>query len=135
MASIEQLRELAERLGKSTGPDLEVDRIIAVALDGYCNLCGLGDHDGVYQKITPNGIMVGVRGYTASIDAALELVERLLPGRDMALYLANCGGHRWCCQIERCPEHDPQYEGNALTHAIAILRALVAALIAQAEAA
>lgn len=57
------LMELLERVRKATGPDRELERDIMVEAFG----------DGVRNALP-------VPTYTASIDAALALVERKLPG-------------------------------------------------------
>jgi hypothetical protein len=73
--------------------------------------------------------LIGLQSYTSSIDAALALVERVLPG-----WFGEDGRHTW-------GSHAILYTGEgrgrariecyAPTHPLAILAALLSALIAQ----
>jgi len=81
------LTSLVERVEGASGADREIDRQLAVAIDGfwiehqeyrgarYCHL----DKDGRVSMPGQAGDML-VPAYTASVDAALALVERVLPG-------------------------------------------------------
>lgn len=83
------LKALRERIAALKEPDRETDCEIAVALDGYFEApppyeggprtFGYVDTEGA--RVTPGlGGDGEVPRYTASLDAALALVERLLPG-------------------------------------------------------
>jgi hypothetical protein len=103
-------------LDAATGPSREIDAAI------YCALVWIDPP------------VRGVPSYTASIDAALALVERLLPGwafnvcfRDDGDTTGDDGG--WSVEFRRPYEWLPF--STATTAPLAILKALVAALIAQ----
>jgi len=84
--------DLIEKLEKLEGPDREADCQIGVAVDGfvteerpykgviYCRL----DPDGTFTCPGQGADMLVPR-YTASLDAAVALVERVLPGCDICL--------------------------------------------------
>lgn len=116
------LNELFERVKKATGPDRKLDIAIArqthhPSMDG-CN----PDHD--------NFIMAGskmdrrIPAFTASIDAALALVERVLPGwpQQWAEMLREAMDDLWA-------ETSPQMPIIRLP--LAILAALLSALISK----
>jgi hypothetical protein len=114
------LSELLDKVQAASGPDLELDaRIVCAFLPGPS-----------YQSMRDEGYAIadlaeGHPAYTASIDAALALVERVLPGwqwclnrngRPMAL-VNNGPGRQFEC--DRAP-----------TMPLAILAATLQALIA-----
>jgi hypothetical protein len=74
--------------------------------------------------------LIIVPEYTASIDAALALVERVLPGRHKDLYIDDTGGARFC--LGRMTSSFVQ--DRATSPCIAILAALLSALIAKETA-
>ena len=126
---------LIDRLRQATGPDRELDYLIAIAVDLHMPEVGmtakqlLNVHDGDLKAF----MAAGESGYsalkdclprfTASIDAALALVERMLP---------NCrgdvhwGGSDAMASILR-PDGKRPYCGGA-TPALAILGALFLAI-------
>jgi hypothetical protein len=114
------LRELRERIGKLTGPDREVDQ------DLYCDL-GLASKDA-------DGILLAYHApqYTASLDAALALVERVLPGFKADLDL----GASWADNGTRgcrlwVPGAEPEWRNHEAEHVLpqcALLLAMIAAL-------
>ena len=69
-------QELIERLEKATGPDREIDCLIAVALNPAFRIEYAPGVDTLvpYVVSPPRRGEVGVPRYTASIDAALSLV-------------------------------------------------------------
>jgi hypothetical protein len=87
---MQKLEELIAALEKADGPIRELDCAIAVAIDGYYEIApkceggpiGYGYvEDGGKRYVQPGqGGDQLVRSYTASIDAALGLLERVLPG-------------------------------------------------------
>ena len=94
---------ILERLRGAHGPDRELDADIAAAVgeapsDAWTRIIhkpGVYDLDaGCWIK---DGVLRKPKPYTASIDAALALVERMLPGRDIAVYAF--GGKEWRCII------------------------------------
>lgn len=120
----ETLRELQERLAKASGPDRELDFLIANALYqiggeawGYA-ACDVHPENG------PEVIRL-----TASLDAAMALVERVLP--------------EWCCSAIKTPGGCEGYiwrvgqigahEGTAPTPALALLSAMLSALSNKGE--
>lgn len=82
--SLEELRKRVEACG--AGGDREIDAEIACALDGYDSVEVVRDAEGL-ESDAPIAVWV-VTGiyrddpdyYTSSLDAALALVERKLPG-------------------------------------------------------
>lgn len=90
--------EIIERLEKLTGPDRELDRaIMAIAYlwerrhigaacwdDGHDTCCPGGKHiDDVWVDPTTDKWVTNARdgfNFTASLDAAVALVEKMLPG-------------------------------------------------------
>lgn len=152
MATLEQLYELRDRLERATGPDRALDAAIASAFgipiqDERCEDCGHGSCAvgevevyirGCYTtRVCGNcGGTGSVSGYpevyTSSLDVVAALHERLLPGWEYSLLFRREG-----IQFQL---HRPDVSYIHLTHvayaptgAIAWLRAIVAALIAEAE--
>jgi len=90
------LRELIERLEKADGPALVLDGMIWCAVNGYefVQWDGAGC---VYRKVDgpewDRGIKHisarEVRPYSASLDAAIALCERVLPGWSLNLEFTN----------------------------------------------
>jgi hypothetical protein len=105
------LQALLERVKAATGPDRELDR----AIDDYFDPMHIG----------------ALRPVTASIDAALALVERRLPRWNWIV------SDRATCVLRPANGKDENRswiqwrEANARTPPLAILAALLTALIAQ----
>ena len=107
-ATREELQALLERVEKATGPDRLLSRDLARTF-------GMLGH------------------YTASIDAALALVERVLPGwhwirkspLSMTVYQDPKDEKAWAVH----------FDGAGATPALSLLAAILKALIAQQEAA
>lgn len=171
---------LIERLEKAEGPDADLDCAIHITLFGW-KLARIGpDYDGenaceVYTETgfpvegfayPPKGKLhqyfhlrnphpLDKRNYTASLDAALALVERVLPGllvgfRTVGVWAPH---HKWAgkpvCEamlmdIGECDSAEPfcapenrdedevrEYEGKHCTPALALLIALLKAKQAQ----
>jgi hypothetical protein len=132
------LGELLERVRSAKGPDRKVDALIEVEVrrqEAY--RVGLNDQQRAYWTATVDGLVYDsatrydAPRLSASIDAALALVERVLPG--------------WRYDIHS-PRFGRQFEGvlmdgdhasrridvaTATTAPLAILAALLSALIAQ----
>ena len=103
------LNELVERVKAATGPDRELDYAISRFADGE-----LARHSSLHLP------------YTASIDAALALTERMLPGWDYVLE----GASRHCFVLMHPDNEDGEgvFVETAATSALAILAALLTAL-------
>lgn len=130
--------EIVERLEKLTAPDRELDCLIAYASDlrapeaidvswrervdrfGLAEAVGAADRSqNIWSSIVPL--------YTASIDAAVALVEKMLPGWIWGA--GNSSIASYCAQVRRMGviEPDHRYEFGP-TPAIALLIALFRAL-------
>lgn len=92
--------DIIDRLGNAQGRDRELDAAIAVAVDGFHEFPPAwegGPLNYAYYEADGTMMLPGNGGdqlvpkYTASIDAALALVERLLPGFDWILGRTNDG--------------------------------------------
>ncbi len=129
----QSLERLIERVKAATGPDRELDCRIAYELDfevegmaapfrSYCDVHDLKWGDIARHANSPQSILShNLPRFTASIDAALALVERLLPGWNYTF----SRGH---CEL-RHPKHrakDVQAFGK--TTPLAILAALLSSL-------
>lgn len=124
------LPTLKARLEEATGPDRELDCLIAVEIDGF-----ILDDEGRYCFTDSDGVLVtpgnakdmNVKKYTASVDAALELVERILSKGEVELYIPVPQSKRDChVVIDQGPK---KYKSaRAPTTPLAILMALVSAL-------
>lgn len=79
------LSELIERVEKATGPDRELDAAIAAHFDLPYGPRPVGGSEWLSAH------------FTASVDAALELVERELPGWRPNVWLGRAG---WDAEIE-----------------------------------
>ena len=114
------LTELKALLDEAQEPKKEIDRLL------YSLECGEVLHPDDFE------LFWGHRRfhYTSSIDAALALVGRKLPGWSIAI---EKGRERSACRIRQDTGAEP-YECTAPTPALAILKALVAALIEQGGA-
>jgi hypothetical protein len=111
------LQELLARVEKAEGPDRELE----VRLHSIDPACGR--------------IPVSQTYYTASLDAALALVERVLPGSYVELsgprkylHIPTPVPNRWKAYIATF-NHDGDKTGWAATPALALLAALLRALI------
>jgi hypothetical protein len=99
------LSALLERVEKAEGPRYELDQAINRAVDSW-------------QPAVPPP-------YTASLDAALALVERVLPGHRSIVERAH-DGTGWA-MIQTGPE-EPRNMTDAPTPALALISALLKAL-------
>lgn len=86
------IESLIERLEKATGPDRELDSDI-------CRACGFK----LYPFDRPsNDTLAEAPRYTASLDAAVSLCERVLPGRD------------WTVRTRRAHPYQGNYQFEAV---------------------
>lgn len=112
MTSNEQsLEGLIERVTAAQGPDRELDRSIGRAF---------GVTETTFPQYEPGDVMPS---YTASIDAALALVERYLPGWSWSI------GHDANGELHATIWHGvTEHDEYGATPALAILAALLTAL-------
>lgn len=120
------LKELLERIKAASGAERDLDGLIFVTLKLDPNLSNLAGHPGFVLDGSRNAF--SVPAYTKSIDAALALVERVLPEHDWILGHTN-SGLTIHCQLGPSKEH-MEFGANP---PLAILSALLTALIAQDE--
>jgi len=151
----ERLAELVERVRRATGADREIDRELYLAFEckplppegmtfdwieegwpgrGHVKPHGLVTH---YRDNSPTDGMLSPH-YTASIDATLGLVERLLPGwryavvkqENSASPATPDGFHCWLEDPEGATDHQ---DGPRIRAPLAILTALLTALLSLSE--
>jgi hypothetical protein len=118
----EGLASLLERVREATGPDRDIDQAIREAIDGK-----MMERQLLWRETFP---------YSASIDASLALVERLLPGWTIAS-MSQQDDKTWFCELRegfltsynRVAMSETGYDkGRPTTLPLAILQALLAAL-------
>lgn len=130
-----ELRDLAEMLNAATGASRELDAEIANATGWRLVWNDVFDIS-VREWVDANGIYKAQENaqpnFTSSIDAALALVERLLPGWEWSVWRCGevCGATVYNTPKD---EIEPSISSHAPTAPLSILRALVAALIAQGD--
>lgn len=108
------LKDLEKRLEEATAGSVELDREINAVL-----------------KLPP----VGYPSFTFSVDAALELCWRLLPGStiDLSTTLLETEQRRWDAQVINLPEVHGD-AGDRPTGALALCLAIIRALISKGGA-
>lgn len=131
----EALTKLAEMLAKATGPDREIDAALA-SLAGEAPVGWTlirQDAPRTFKMdagkwISPEGHRIRTpKPYSSSIDAALALVERMLPDSGWSV----TGGHMNAkCTLWPFSDKGDEFVGDAEATPIAILAALVRALAA-----
>ena len=123
MADLATLRALRDRLDKATGPDWELDEALSIIF--YPNVFAEAEKvNGVWKHKRFNA-MIQIGYLTSSIDAAVALFERVLPGWSWGI--GSDGASIWMNATKLCFESDGQ-------PALALCRAIVAAMIAKEEA-
>lgn len=127
MVNREELTALQQRVRAATGPDRSIDAaLLAVANPETAAkhpwVTWIADQEAGRDDFT------AIQRYTASIDAAFALTERVLPEHDWIIGHTN-GGLTIHCQLG--PDADRMAFGD--TPPLAILAALLSTLIAQAE--
>jgi hypothetical protein len=143
------IAELIGKLERATGPDRELDALIAVTVAGFFEIAprwegepigyGYFDADGARIESGHGGDEL-VPDYTASLDAALALAEKLLPGWKLMMHL----GGLWGEPIPGATFSEPDFaalsrknlpyrrgQANAETLPIAICLALLRSLSSQ----
>ncbi len=126
------LQALLERVEKAEGPDEEVD--MQLCLLAYPEIMAVSEkRDDGFWYHKQWGRMSVPANYTASIDAAVALVEKMLPGWTGHL---DFGGSQACAYAIRPLTEGPLVEHRAFatTPALALIAALLRALIAQEKA-
>jgi hypothetical protein len=125
-----ELSELLERVRKATGPDRKIDAAIARLFD--LPICIEPDclpdvMRRILARMDEGGDDPEVNAYTASIDAALALVERVLPGWSWSVGVNE--NHQFP-QVVMARSHPTNkvVTVEGATPALAILAALMAAL-------
>lgn len=120
--------KLLERIRAADGPDRELDEQLALAIGGWKQ-----SEDSHYTE-SPEGLDYYYPSehwphYTASIDAALALVTKLLPGRWWVLNSGLEAGSATCLIDAGKPFET--HNDHGATPPLAILASLLTALIAQ----
>lgn len=131
--------DLLARVEAATGPDRELDA--ALWLDftpgATRRASTVKSSKGLWPDYTidetreAGGALIVVPAYTASLDAALALVERVLPGWVWSVgNLASGGGQAYLMRAQSAA----LIGGKASTPALALLAAMLKALMAQESA-
>lgn len=129
------LHSLLERLQKADGPDREIDAAIILMIEhpGYRfpeSVLNRVPHDlqEAYERLTHDGFGAGKRPppYTAALDAAISLVEKVLP-EPAPFFLTIACAKEYGCSYGMGPMF------IAPTPALALLTAMVQALIQEKE--
>lgn len=116
--------DLITRLSKLDAPDREVDAQIDRALGLHVDV---GEFSGPWTRYPEPDHYRQTTPYTASVDAAIALAERMLPGWHWSIYDTD-GVGRCNAQMER-PDFTgaEDFDGTGATPAIALLIALLRA--------
>lgn len=124
----QSLSDLIARVDAATGANRELDRAIATWQFPHLAECERWPHGGWHSPAW--GLIAPPEHYTASIDAALALVERVLPGWFVGLQQNRWVGdeRRWTAYITLDAD---EHEATTYTPALALLAALLRALQAQ----
>jgi hypothetical protein len=146
-----QLEELLERVRAAKDADQSLDADICVDLqyggggsEGAVNVRTDPDWEGeLLFEIGTEDCVNPIPPITASIDAALALVERVLPGWAWMVQkiegvptrgaLRDCEADLWIPSAKTQGLKRERARSDGATHALAILAALLSALIAQRE--
>lgn len=96
------MTDLLTRLKEATGPDRYADCHIWVAAQGgdaRMRVCDIPAKEFIWERGSDGFWLRSIRRlqdtprYTSSIDASLALVERMLPGAKVGLYINNLTSH------------------------------------------
>lgn len=116
------LATLVERVEAASGADRELDALLLPIFDPALQV----RHNSVWRgKLCCGSLADCLQPYTASVDAALALVERVLPGWD---YCLSKGSDEPACASLAPSDSASVIEVEAHTPAVAILSALLRAL-------
>lgn len=126
--------ELLERFRSATGPDRELDGLIEVeARRQEAYAIGLDDSQRAYWQtnaagmVFEGGTIYAAPGFTASIDASLALVERMLPNTMKRV----CDDENGDPRAELVTETLGYAREHGATWPLAILAALLSAIISK----
>lgn len=133
-----EAQSLARRVAELTGPDREVDALLYVRFECIVNDGrdgDLGPFDPAISAYLTAGTKIdwlpttpaAAPRYTASLDAALALVERVRPGwqADLSITSENtCAG----LSAKLNADFEPDFRARHLTPALALLAALLHSL-------
>lgn len=136
-ALVSNLQALLERVEKAEGPDRELDALIWTAATGhethYPNPY-MREAEGLHAYTERRGDDLSrwyrVPALTNSIDAAVGLVEKMLPGFDVCL--ARVSGE-WSADIGPPDSFQAASAKSRPTPALALIAALLKALISQSN--
>lgn len=119
------LQDLLERVERARGPDRELDVAIAERLyPEICTPSRRGSHHDEPVWQTRDGL-VRCECYTASVDAALALIEKVLPGLWWNVGICSANPLTYSADLADGTERP------GATPALALCAALLAALIEQ----
>lgn len=129
---------LLERVEAATGPDHEIDCEIAQALEFETTF---SEDDGAcFVRFQPGALMLVAPACTASVDAALALVERKLPGWtvvNLCEWDADVLRERgpWLCILkQRGTQDDLRAASGRCDHAPSPALAIIAAALSALQA-
>lgn len=126
-ATKDQLQALLERVENTEGHEPDIEDDIALTFETEAQYW---DGDGeLYVRRSPLIGWTPVPAYTASIDAALALVERVLPGSEIKLHINN-PERDWQAACIRTKSLE-MLCGECATAPLSIIAALLKALILQ----
>lgn len=140
MSEREKLQVLLERVKAASGPDREMDAAVWLALEpgvtrkqwSYIHTAS-GQECRMDETRDATGRLIVVPSFTASIDAALALVERVLPGWFGKVSFNGRGSFCWLWEPGVLDDDDDGKPIYGKTPALAILAALLTALAASKE--
>lgn len=141
MSEREKLQVLLERVKAASGPDREMDAAVWLALEpgvtrkqwSYIHTAS-GQECRMDETRDATGRLIVVPSFTASIDAALALVEKVQPATMWAVGNMEMGPFcRLVAPTRGGGYVGGYYEANANTEPLAILAALLTALAASKE--
>ena len=112
----DDIASLLERVKAATGGDAHLNQAIATAIDGYVLEKRGNDRKPWFypaegrKGITYRHDYFSIPRYTSSIDAALGLVERLLPGWMWRLASCSVSDDAWVCPDFNHPVHGAAFK-------------------------
>lgn len=132
------LQDLKARVDAASGPDRELDSAIWLALTPGAtrkatpvkSAKGLWPDYVIDETRDATGQLIIVPSYSASIDAAVSLTERVLPGWDILVFRE---GGSWGSECGPTGTFDSFSSMANVSPSLAILSATLAALIAQEQ--
>ena len=128
------LQELLERVEKAEGGDRAIDTALELLLLSATTkeFPGADPRSGLVLILDAKErwVTCDADEYTASIDAAVALVERMLPGWKVAIHI-DTGGGAADAYVWNPESADPQHQAFGETPALALIAALLRAMIAK----